>query len=178
MVRYSFIVPIYNDSYLAEEFCQEYLKVFRHHLGLEDISPQAELIFVNDGSRDESAETLAQLPARFPFVRVVNLSRNFGQHIALSCGYHHARGESVGMINVDMQEHPDQIPALLHHIEHTDCDIVFGVRRARSGSGADSFTSRLFGIVLNKLTGHEVPLNIATLRVMNRRFLNAYNSLS
>jgi glycosyltransferase involved in cell wall biosynthesis len=178
MFKYSFIVPVYNDAYLAEEFCQEYLKVFQQYLGLEEIAPQAEIIFVNDGSRDDSAETLAQLPARFPFVRVVNLSRNFGQHIALSCGYRHARGDFVGMLNVDMQEHPDQIPVLLRHIESTDCDIVFGVRRARAGSVADGFSSQLFGIVLNKLTGHEVPLNIATLRVMNRRFLDAYNSLS
>jgi dolichol-phosphate mannosyltransferase len=178
MVRYSFIVPIYNDSYLADEFCQEYLTVFQQHLGLVDISPFVELIFVNDGSRDDSADVLEKLPARFPFVRVINLSRNFGQHIALSCGYHHALGEFVGMLNVDMQEHPDQIRGLLEHIENTDCDIVFGLRRTRSGSAADSLTSRIFGIALNKLTGHKVPLNVATLRVMNRRFLDAYNSLS
>jgi dolichol-phosphate mannosyltransferase len=87
-------------------------------------------------------------------------------------------GQFVGMLNVDMQEHPDQIPALLSQIEDTDCDIVFGIRRTRAGSTTDSLTSRFFGVILNKLTGYEVPLNIATLRVMNRRFLNAYNSLS
>jgi dolichol-phosphate mannosyltransferase len=178
MIKYSFIVPIYNDAYLAEDFCLDYLRVFQQHLELEDIASQAELVFVNDGSSDDSAETLARLPVRFPFVRVLNLSRNFGQHVALSCGYHHARGQYVGMLNVDMQEHPDQIPLLLNHIENKDCDIVFGVRQRRAGSTAESFTSRLFGIVLNKLTGYDVPLNIATLRVMNRRFVDAYNSLT
>ncbi len=178
MVKYSFVVPIYNDADLAEEFCQEYSKVFQEHLGSADITAQVELIFVNDGSRDDSAETLAMIAKRFPFVRVINFSRNFGQHIALSCGYHHARGEFVGMLNVDMQEHPDQIPRLLRRMEGEDYDIVFGVRQSRAGSAADSLTSRLFGVVLNKLTGYEVPLNIATLRVMNRRFLGAYNSLN
>jgi dolichol-phosphate mannosyltransferase len=177
-IKYSFVVPIYNDAYLAEEFCGEYLRVFQRHLGLEDITCSTELIFVNDGSHDDSAETLARLPTRFPFVRVVNLSRNFGQHIALSCGYRHARGQFVGMLNVDMQEHPDQIPLLLSHIESTDCDIVFGVRNRRAGSRADGLTSKLFGVVLNKLTGYDVPLNVATLRVMNRRFVDAYNSLT
>ncbi len=176
--RYSFIVPIYHDAYLAGEFCQEYQKVFQQHLNVADILPQVELIFVNDGSGDDSAVTLGGLPGRFPFVRVINLSRNFGQHIALSCGYRHARGRFVGMLNVDMQEHPDQIPLLLRQIEDTDCDIVFGLRRKRAGATADGITSRMFGFVLNKLTGHHVPLNMATLRVMNRRFVDAYNSLS
>lgn len=177
-VKYSFVVPIYNDAYLAEDFCCEYLRAFQGHLAAEEISRHTELIFVNDGSVDDSAETLAALPTRFPFVRVINFSRNFGQHIALSCGYRYARGQFVGMLNVDQQEPPDQIPLLLHHIETTDCDIVFGVRRRRAGSSADRLTSRLFGIVLNKLTGYEVPLNVATIRVMNRRFVDAYNSLS
>lgn len=175
---YSFVVPIYNDAYLAEDFCREYAKMFQSHLGVSEITGPAELIFVNDGSQDDSARVLGQLPARFPFVRVINFSRNFGQHIALSCGYRHARGRYVGMLNVDMQEPPDQIPLLLAEIEGTDCDIVFGQRRARAGSAADSLTSRVFGFVLNKLTGYEVPLSVATLRVMNRRFVDAYNSLS
>lgn len=177
-IKYSFVVPIYNDAYLAEEFCQEYSKVFGEFLGVSDITSQVELIFVNDGSRDNSAEILSTLPARFPFARVINFSRNFGQHIALSAGYRHARGQFVGMLNVDMQEHPDQIPPLLKHIESTDCDIVFGVRQRRAGPSADGLTSKMFGILLNKLTGYSVPLNVATLRVMNRRFLNAFNSLA
>jgi glycosyltransferase involved in cell wall biosynthesis len=178
MVKYSFVVPIYNDAYLAEDFCPQYLDAFQKHLGAVDISSQVELIFVNDGSRDDAAQTLATIPARYSFVRVINFSRNFGQHVALSCGYQHARGQFVGMLNVDAQEPPDQIPRLLRHIETTDCDIVFGVRRRRSGSAADSVTSRAFGLVLNKLTGYDVPLNVATIRVMNRRFVAAYNSLS
>lgn len=178
MIKYSFIVPIYNDAYLAEEFSQEYSRVFKEFLNVADITPHVELIFVNDGSRDNSAEVLAELPARFPFVHVVNFSRNFGQHIALSCGYRYARGQFVGMLNVDMQDPPDQIPLLLRHMESADCDIVFGVRENRAGPAADSMTSKLFAVALNKLTGHEVPLNIATLRVMNRRFLTAYNSLT
>ena len=178
MIKHSFVVPIFNDGDLAEDFCLAYAAVFREYLGTTDIASATELIFVNDGSRDDSAATLAQLPARYPFVRVINLSRNFGQHIALSCGYRHASGQAVGMLCVDMQEHPDQIPRLLRHLETTDCDIVFGLRERRAGSKADNITSRLFGFVLNTLTGYRVPLNVATLRVMNRRFVDAYNSLA
>ena len=178
MIDYSFIVPIYNDGYLAEDFCEEYLKVFQEYLGTSEIASRVELIFVDDGSRDNSAETLERLPARFPFVRIIELSRNFGQHIALSCGYRHATGRFVGMLNVDMQEPPDQIPLLLRHIESTGCDIVFGLRSRRAGRLTERLSSIGFAYFLNKLTGYDVPLNVATLRVMSRRFLDAYNSLA
>lgn len=178
MIDYSFIVPIYNDGYLAEDFCEEYLKVFQEYLGTSEIASRVELIFVDDGSRDNSAETLERLPARFPFVRIIELSRNFGQHIALSCGYRHATGRFVGMLNVDMQEPPDQIPLLLRHIETTGCDIVFGLRSRRAGRLTERLSSIGFAYLLNKLTGYDVPLNVATLRVMSRRFLDAYNSLA
>ena len=178
MIDYSFIVPIFNDGDLAEEFCEEFLKVFRQHLGTAEIAPRVELIFVNDGSRDNSAEVLEKLPARFPYVRIIELSRNFGQHIALSCGYRHAAGRFVGMLNVDMQDPPDQIPHLLKHIEASGCDIVFGLRRRRTGRLSERLTSVAFAYFLNKLTGYDFPLKVATLRIMNRRFLDAYNSLA
>jgi len=77
------------------------------------------------------------LPEQFAFVRVINLGRNFGQHVALSCGYRHVRGTFVGMPCIDIQEHPKQIPKLLSHIEATDCDIVFGIRDHRAGPRTD-----------------------------------------
>jgi len=175
---YSFVVPIYNDGYLAEPFCQEFEKVFVDYLGRKEISEHVELIFVNDGSSDKSSIELANVSSRFPFVRVINLSRNFGQHVAISCGYKHAQGDVVGMLNADMQESPDEIPKLLRALQSEDADIVFGLRRSRSGARIDSLTSRVFGFLLNKLTGHEVPLDISTLRVMRRGFVDAYNSLS
>ena len=108
---------------------------------------------------------------------MINLSRNFGQHIALSCGYRHAAGAYVGMLNVDMEDPPDQIPLLLDALERGDFDIVLRPaprpphRRCRSRSPRS-----LFNWSLNKLTGYDVPLNVSTLRVMNRRFVDAYNS--
>jgi glycosyltransferase involved in cell wall biosynthesis len=174
---YSFVVPIYNDGYLAGPFCKEFQRVFSGYLGSEDISGLVELIFVNDGSSEESSSELKVVASRFPFVRVINLSRNFGQHVAISCGYQYARGNVVGMMNADMQESPEEIPKLLHALQSEDADIVFGLRRSRAGAKMNSFTSRLFGVLLNKLTGYEVPLNVSTLRVMRRRFVDAYNSL-
>ena len=174
---YSFIVPIYNDGELAEDFSIEFYKVFREYLKKDVIDKEVELIFVNDGSKNRSVEELIRLSQEYTFVKVIDLSRNFGQHIALSCGYAYAQGEYVGMLNVDMQDPPDQIPVLIEYIQKNNYDIVFGLREHRYSSWADRMTSYLFNLLLNKLTGNNTPINVATLRIMNRRFVNAYNSL-
>ena len=177
-IKYSFIVPIYNDACLAEEFCMDFEKGFKNYLQKENISEFVELIFVNDGSKNDSISTLKTLAARFSFVKVVDLSRNFGQHIALSCGYKFASGNFVGMLNVDQQEPVSEIFVLLNHFKNNDVDIVYGLRGFRNSSFGDKFSSYIFNVVLNKLTGNKTPLNIATIRIMNRRFADAYNSLN
>ena len=177
-IKYSFVVPIYNDGILAPEFCKEFDRVFSTWLNIKSISNQVELIFVNDGSPDNSTEILKLLNKDFPFVKVIELSRNFGQHIALTCGYHHSKGEFVGMLNVDMEDPPSEIPNLLSFMIDGDFDIVYGLRAERESPFLDKLTSKLFQILLNKLTGNNFPLNTSTLRVMNRKFVDAYKSFS
>jgi glycosyltransferase involved in cell wall biosynthesis len=111
-------------------------------------------------------------------VRLVELSRNFGQHIALSAGYHHARGEYVGMLNVDMEDPPDQIPLLLDEIRNGEAGMVYGLRAVRHSPWHTRMTSLAFNWVLVKLTGYAMPLNTATLRVMTRQFVSEYNRLT
>ena len=178
--RYTFVVPIYKDGALAEAFCVELERVMRAHLRVDDISQDVELIFVNDGSPDDgkSSGHLDEVARRHGFVRVIELSRNFGQHIALSAGFHHARGRYVGMLNVDMEDPPDQIPLLLAELESKDVDMVYGLRGERAQPWHVRLTSILFNWVMVKLTGYETPLNVATLRIMDRPFLDAYNALS
>ncbi len=176
--QYSLIVPIYNDAYLAEEFCEDFEREFKGYLGKENISDDVELIFVNDGSRDDSFATLTAVCSRFPFAKAVNLSRNFGQHIALSCGYNLAKGDYVGSLNVDMQDPPSQILVELDYLKKHDFDLVYGLREFRHSSFGEKMSSYLFNIMLNKLTGNTTPHNISTLRIMNRKFTDAYNSLT
>jgi glycosyltransferase involved in cell wall biosynthesis len=174
----SFVVPIYNDGYLAESFCLNFESVFRDYTQLSDISNQVELIFVNDGSKNNSLEKLIELTPMFNFVKVINLSRNFGQHIALSCGYKYASGQYVGMLNVDQQEPPSELPKLINHLKNNNFDIVFGLADVRKTSFINSITSNIFNQLLNFLTRSKTPLNVTTARVMNRKFVDAYNSLS
>ena len=84
---------------------------------------------MNDGSLGSSEDSLDRLARTFPFVWVVHLSRNFGQHLALTCGYRFALKRVVGMMNVDLQEHPDQIPLLIQKMRTEKWNTVFGLRK-------------------------------------------------
>ena len=177
-IRYSFVVPIYDDGPLAQPFCEAIQPVFEQLLGTGKVADQAEVIFVNDGSRNDSQEFLLAASRQFPFVKVIELSRNFGQHVAVSCGYRFASGEYVGMINVDMQDPPDQIDVLLQAMLEGNVDIAVGLRTERGESLLNSITSRAFNFSLNLLTGAKTPLNAASLRIMTRQFVDAYNTLA
>ena len=173
-IQYSLVVPIYRDGFLADAFCVEFEKVFRKYLGVDDIAVQVEVIFVNDGSPNDSIEHLKKVAKKFRFARAVDLSRNFGQHVALAAGFAHAHGQYVGSLNVDMEDPPDQIPLLIEEFKKGDYDVIFGVRKERHSPLMVKLTSVIFHWLLNKLTGYQYPTNIATLRLMNRRFTDAY----
>lgn len=177
-MMYSFVVPIYNDGYLAEAFCIEFEKVFIKYLNKDLIHDEVELIFVNDGSKNNSIDLLIDLSRKYSFVKVVDLSRNFGHHIALTCGYNLAKGNYVGMLNVDMQEPPSEIPKLLDFLKDNKFDIAYGLFTERKTSFLNRMTSKLFNFILNWLTKNNTPHNVTTLRIMNRKFVNSYNTLT
>lgn len=175
-MRYSLVVPIYNDAVLAPDFCREVERVFRERLG-DDFERELEIIFVDDGSKNDSLAMLAKLAAELPYVRVFGLSRNFGQHIAISCGYAHARGDIVVYLNVDQEDPPSQILVVTDALEKEGYDIVGGLYENRDVPLVAKLTSYSFTLFMNRLTGYDQPTNVSTLRAMNRRFIDAYNSL-
>ena len=177
-MKYSFVVPIYEDGSLARDFCVELDKVFRDYLKTERIEADVEVIFVDDGSRNDSARIVKETIKDFPFAKLIVLSRNFGQHVAISCGYRYARGQYVGMLNVDQEDPPSQLVVLLDTLKSGDYDIVGGLYAKRDVPVLAKATSYFFHLLLNRLTGYDVPVNTSTARVMNRNFLDAYNALS
>jgi glycosyltransferase involved in cell wall biosynthesis len=177
-MKYSFVVPIYNDGALAHDFCVEIAKTFRGYLGHDDLARDLEVIFVDDGSTNDSPALIKAVCDRFGFAKAVLLSRNFGQHIAISAGYRAASGDYVGMINVDQEDPPDQIPLLLDAIQTGEADIVGGRHQGRHVSLLTRVTSYLFHTTLNRLTGYRTPIDATTMRVMTRRAVDAYNALA
>lgn len=170
--RYSVVVPIYNDGYLARALCEELARVFAQ------MNERFELIFVNDGSRNNSLELLQQAASTFDFVSVVDLSRNFGQHQAIACGFKLAKGERIVRMNVDMQDPPSELPKLIAAMDEGDYDLVTSHYTSRRSSLNTRLTSYLYFKLFRFLTGFDVPRNSSAIRVMSRRFINAYNNLT
>jgi dolichol-phosphate mannosyltransferase len=177
-MKYSIVVPIYNDGYLAEAFCEESRRVFSGLLNTQSISEQMELIFVNDGSRNNSLQQLIDLCSRFDFVRVVDLSRNFGQHQAIACGFREAKGDIIVRSNVDMQDPLSELPKLIELIETNDVDLAVGQYAERQSPFIDKLTSGAYFALFRFLSGIDVPRHTSPLRAMSRRFINAYNQLT
>jgi len=171
---YSFIVPIYNDGYLVSAFCKEFEKVFKVYLKSSFIEKEVELIFINDGSTDNSFDLLQESAKFHKFIKVINLSRNFSQHIAILCGYKHASGSIIGRLNVDMQDPPDQIPVFLDKInQDSDIDMVIGLLDKRTNKISDLITSKIFFLFFNFLQGSTIPSNTSPLRVMRKNYVES-----
>ena len=178
--KYSLVVPIYKDAYFADKFCLEVKAVFENLVHTEKISSYLELIFVSDGGGIKDENIIESLCKKYTFVNAIFLSRNFGQHIAISAGFDVSKGDYIIMTNVDQQEPVSQIPIFLNFIENNNVDIVYGLRKKRSGPFLEKVSSHLFARFFNFLIKGDSHLlkNLATTRVMTRKYINSYALLT
>jgi len=176
--KYSIIVPVYNDGYLAEAFCTEIENTFTSYLGRKKIEDDVEVIFVNDGSHSDTVLQLKEMVAKHSFVRLIDLSRNFGQHIAIACGLRESYGDVVFRMNIDMQDHPREIPVFIDTMQAEGLDLVVGQYMIRRSPWLNRITARLYFNLFKFLTGFPSPQNTSPLRAMSRRFVDSYNLLT
>jgi polyisoprenyl-phosphate glycosyltransferase len=165
----SVCAPVYNEEALVEEFHS------RASAALERFN--YELIIVNDGSSDGTAEKLDALAARDPKLRVVHLSRNFGHQAALTAGLEHARGDAVAMLDADLQDPPERIPDMVQAWRE-GADVVYMVREERQGETAFKLTTaRWFYALFRKLAQVRLEPNSGDFRLLDRRALDALLSM-
>ena len=164
----SIVVPAYNEADGIAEFNRR-LSDVRVRL-LE----RSEVIYVNDGSRDETFAILRLLRERDPTISIVNLSRNFGKEIALTAGLDHSRGDAVIVIDADLQDPPELIPTLIKRWREDEADVVFARRCSRAGeSWFKKATAYGFYRVINALSRHTVPVDTGDFRLLSRRAVDA-----
>ena len=144
----SAVVPVYNEVEALPAFHAELAEA------LDALRRPAEILYVDDGSSDGTAELLARLHAARPdLVRVITLRRNFGKSGALAAGFDHAHGELIVMMDADGQDVPAELPKLLRLVEEDGYDLVGGWRRERIDRLVKRITSRWYNAATRSMTG-------------------------
>ena len=131
-----------------------------------EIAAEVEMILVSDGSPDNALEIAIDLHNRDPRVTVVDLSRNFGHHRAMMAGLSYAKGDLVLLIDCDLEEAPELLPAFHRRLQEERCDVVYGVRKNRRDHPGFEVAANTFYWLMSRTGGIDLPRNLLTLRLM------------
>ena len=168
----SVIVPCFNEEAVLRSTHERLTNVLRglHHLSFE-------IIYVDDGSLDQTAIILAELQASNREVKVLTLARNFGQQIAVSAGIEHASGDAVVLIDSDLQDPPEVIPEMVK-LWLAGSDVVYGTRSSREGENHFKlWTAKAFYRLINRLSETPIPIDSGDFRLMDRKVVDVLLSM-
>ncbi len=167
----SIVVPCFNEEEAIEIFFNEVKK------SLADYN--YEIIYVNDGSKDNTLENIKRLSDENPNVKYISFSRNFGKEAALYAGLKNSKGDLVCVMDADLQDPPSLIPQMIEIIEGSDADIVATRRVSRAGEPKiKSFFARLFYRIFNKISKIELVDGARDYRLMSRQVVNSILDLT
>lgn len=166
-VQLSVVTTMYRSAPYLREF---YARI---SAAATRLGPDYEIIFVNDGSPDESLELAVGFHEQDPRVKVIDLSRNFGHHKAIMTGLAHARGERVFLIDCDLEEEPELLERFTKEIEQPGVDVVYGVQERRKGALFERLSGSLFYSLYNALSDFPIPRNLITMRLMSSRYVRS-----
>ena len=167
----SIVLPIYNEEAGLASFVSEL------SLELTKTSENAEVIFVNDGSKDNSLTLIKTFCEENKDFKYIDLSRNFGHQIAVSAGIDFAKGDKVMLIDSDGQDPPAVMHQMLAKMDE-GYDVVYAQRIKRADESAlKKLTAKFFYKFLNKITSIEIPVDTGDFRIINRKVANALKQM-
>lgn len=163
----SIIVPVLNESESLQPFIDNVMPI------LDSCAPDFEILFIDDGSTDETLAGLKALNHQDKRIRYVAFSRNFGKEAALTAGLTYARGDAVVPMDVDLQDPPELIAEFVRYWRDEGYDMVYGVRGSRpEDSATKRATARGFYRLFNRITHSPIPGNAGDYRLMSRRVVD------
>jgi len=166
----SVVIPVYRAERILPVLCQ------RLTTSLASLHRPYEVVLVDDRSPDASWEVMRQMVQRYRGIVAVRLSRNFGQHYAITAGLDMVQGEWTVIMDCDLQDQPEEIPHLLEAAER-GYDIVLARRRQRSDNQGKRLSSRIFYATFNFLSGYRLDPSVGSFRIMKRNVVEAYRSM-
>lgn len=169
IMKISAVIPVYNEEKNILELYTRLKKV------LNKLSYNHEIIFVNDGSKDKSLDTIQSLRKKDKKVKFISFSRNFGHMPALDAGLKAAKGEKVILMDADLQDPPEVIPKM--YAKSNKYDVVYGVKKDRKESAIMRLLFDSFYKILNNLSSYKMPPNAGTFSIINRKIATTLISL-
>jgi polyisoprenyl-phosphate glycosyltransferase len=163
----SVVVPCHNEEPVLRETHRRLTEVLQRLPGMS-----YEVIYIDDGSRDTTAQIMRELQSTDANVRCVLLSRNFGHQIAVTAGIEHARGDAVVLIDADLQDPPETILEFVARWRQ-GFEVAYGVRTQREGeTHFKRWSASIFYRLLNRLSDVAIPLDTGDFRLMDRRVVD------
>lgn len=164
---FSIIIPVYNSETTLWELYSRIKNVF-----LKIASPY-EIIFIDDFSTDNSYTVLKEIHEKDTNVRIIRLSRNFGQHNALMCGFNHAQGNYVITLDDDLQHPPEEIPKLIDAIENdSNCDVIIGRPIKKEHTLIRNFASFWGNCVNSYIYSKPMHLKMGSFRILKKEIID------
>jgi dolichol-phosphate mannosyltransferase len=168
---FSVVVPAYNEAEVIGETYKRLSSV------MKQMNEPYELIFVNDGSSDKTAEIIAEFCADDPSVRLINFSRNFGHMPAISAGMEYACGQAVFIIDADLQDPPEIFPQMAEKWRE-GYHVVYGQRKKREGETIfKKLSAKIFYRFIRRMTSVDMPVDTGEFRLIDRKVCDAVNRL-
>lgn len=165
------VIPIYNEEEVLPELCRRLVAVFDAHPEV-----QWDALFVNDGSRDQSAALVQQQAARDPRFALLEFSRNFGFQAALAAGLSHASGQAIVTMDADLQDPPEVIPELVA-CWRGGAEVVRAVRRSREETGLRRVGMDIFHKLYGRVADFPIEKNTGTFGLLDRVAVEAVKQL-
>lgn len=161
-IKYSIVIPIFNESEILTELYKRLVST------MNAISDSYEIILVDDGSRDGSYEIIRSLHFKDGRVKALRFTRNFGHHVAITAGLDHSRGDSIILMDGDLQDPPEDILKLDKKFKE-GYEIVYAVRKTRKDTLAKKISSKAFYKMFRVLANVEIPADTGIFRIMSRK---------
>lgn len=161
----SIVLPVFNE----EETLNETILQIQHYINSQPAT--FEVIYVDDGSNDDSVELIRAAIQQYTTIRLVQFSRNFGHQIAISAGIRYASGDAVVVMDADLQDPPEVITQMIEKWRE-GYDVVYGKRRSRQGeSYFKKISAQIFYRLLSKMTDTEIPLDTGDFRLIDKKVI-------
>ncbi|HOV14809.1 MAG TPA: glycosyltransferase family 2 protein, partial [Spirochaetota bacterium] len=168
--KISVLIPCYNEEVVIVETYNRLINVMKKN-NFNDY----ELLFIDDGSKDNTVKIIYELSEKDPNVKLIILSRNFGKEAAVSCGINNCDGDILFLIDADLQDPPELFPDMIELYEKENCDVVFGVRKERKGETFfKKFTSKIFYRIISYLSDINLPKDTADFKLIDKKVVDEF----